>query len=352
MQASFKRYLLVFGASMLGVFLAVWAYVASMPMAYMESGYAAWAAKAAMLRECRLGQIAFFGDSRLEAGVVPALLPVQASNFGLAAGTAVEVESAVRRAVDCSKLPRQAVIALIPEHFGPMSRFFWLLSLRYGFVQPAELYDAERLAQQVGDTRTLATPTPDGLGGPVRDWLYAARFPSLSFSSLVQGRVFGRFRANLQRFDAVLRDRGWSEYASGGDRAAEGDSGFAPTGVQRIAFEHAVEALRRRGVEVLLLVMPVAQSDRRDARSDAEYLDYLASVARRFPGVRLVGSGIPVWPDRMFADGAHLAGSGARAFSQRLAACIEDGRLQPGCDLRWNEGAVGQAAALPVLHVN
>ena len=70
--------------------LLVWLYVALLPMAYMEGGYPAWVAKSQMLQDCQLGEVAFFGDSRLEAGVIPALLPVPASNFGLAAGTAVE----------------------------------------------------------------------------------------------------------------------------------------------------------------------------------------------------------------------------------------------------------------------
>ena len=96
MQPSFTRYLLYLGGSLLAVLLVAWVYVAVAPMAFMESGYAAWAAKSAMLKQCRLGELAFFGDSRHETGVVPAVLPVEASNFGLAAGTAEETQSAVR----------------------------------------------------------------------------------------------------------------------------------------------------------------------------------------------------------------------------------------------------------------
>src|SRR5689334_19132896 len=139
MPASFTRYLLRFGASLLAVFLAIWAYIAFMPMAFYESGFASWKAKQAMLDDCQVGQVAFFGDSRLEAGVAPALLPVQSVNFGLPAGTAVETRSAVRRATACATPPTQAVIALTPSHLGALNRFFWLLSVRYGFITPAEL---------------------------------------------------------------------------------------------------------------------------------------------------------------------------------------------------------------------
>src|SRR3954447_9074699 len=120
-------------------------------MAFLESGYAAWQAKRAMLEECQLGEIAFFGDSGLESGVVPALLPVPAMNFGLPAGTAVEVHAAVRRALDCPTLPKQAVIALIPGHFGQLNRFFWILSVRYGFISLSELRETKRWADRLGD---------------------------------------------------------------------------------------------------------------------------------------------------------------------------------------------------------
>ena len=351
MQPSFTRYLLYLGGSLLAVLLVAWVYVAVAPMAFMESGYAAWAAKSAMLNECRLGELAFFGDFRLESGVVPAALPVQASNFGLAAGTAVETHSAVRRAMDCPTVPRQAIISLVPEHFGPLSKFFWILSVRYGFLSPGEVYATERLADRVGDTETLATPTPDGLRGPVRDWLYAIRFPSLSFGSLVQGRVFGRYASNTGRYAAMLRARGWAEYTGGEAVPADSAGAFMPTKLQTAEFEAALERLRARGVEVFLLLMPFAESHREPPAVFAGYLDYLASTARRFPGVHLLDNGVPIWPDRFFADGQHLDAAGAKAFSERLAACITDGRLQPGCDLGWRPAASAASAGSAVLEV-
>lgn len=344
MQPSFSRYLLIFAGSLVAVVLLAWAYVASAPMAFMESGYAAWAAKSTMLRECRLGQVTFFGDSRLEAGVIPAALPVEASNFGLAAGTPIETYSAVTRALRCPVLPRQAVIALVPEHFGPLSKFFWLLSLRYGFIGPGELIQTEDWAARLGDTQTLATPTPDGLGGRVRDILYAARFPSLSFGSLVQGRVFGRYGSNMQRYDEALASRGWAKYAGGEMVPADWAELFEPTKLQRAAFEAAVTQLRQRGVEVALLVMPFSEAQRLPDAMASGYLRYLADVVQRIPGVRLVDAAVPVWPDRLFADRAHFDAAGAHLFSERLAACFRDGLLQPGCDLAWR-GVAAQAGS-------
>ena len=335
MRLSFDGYLLRFGAVFCAVLLAAWLYVLGFPMAFLPGGYPAWVARSDMLRECQLGRIAFFGDSRLEAGVVPALLPVDAVNFGLAAGTALEVHSAVRRALSCADPPKQVVISLVADHFGPMDRFFWVNDLLYGFISPAELLEAERLASALGDTRSFTVArTPDGLSGRVRNWLYAVRFPSLYFSSLSQGRLFGRLSANRARLAEVRRSRGFSEYQGGQAGAAPPEPGFAPVPMQTALFERTLAMLQDKGVETLLLTMPVAGPD---GGEDASYAAWLRDTASRFPGVRLVTQTIPGWPARMFADGAHMTGAGARLFSTKLAACIVDGRLRPGCDLAWRE---------------
>ena len=349
MPPSYARYLLVFGGSLLTVLLAAWVYVAAAPMAFMESGYAAWAAKSAMLQQCTLGQVAFFGDSRLEAGVIPAELPAPASNFGLAAGTPIETRVAVDRALTCPDLPRQAVIALVPEHFGPVSQFFWLLSVRYGFLTFGDVLATERLAAQLGDRQTFSTPTPDSLGGRARDWLYAVHFPSFSFASLVQGRGAGRLDSNRARFAEVTAARGWARYAGGERVKTEHPERFIVTALQGAELDAALSALRGRGVETFLMIMPFAPSHQETDAVLAQYQDYLAGVAQR-SGARLLDDQAPIWPERLFADGAHLDADGARALSFRLAACMAGGTLRAPCDLAWHDEAAsgGSSAVLEV----
>ena len=330
-QAPFTRYLIVFGATMIGIIALVWAYTAAFPMAYMESGYASWTAKKALLQDCQLGQIALFGDSRLEAGVRPTGLPMPATNFALAAGTAIETRVAIDRALTCPTLPRQAVVALAPEHFGPVSGFYWVLSIRYGFLSFGDVLAVERLAAQLDDRTTLATPTPDGLTGKPRDWLYAAGFPSFSFANLVQGRVFGRNGVNQARFASVTADRGWAPYVGGNPVHAEHPDRFVVTALQNAEFEAALTALRSRGVSAALLIMPFAVTHpETDAALDA-YRSYLAGMAQRTGAVLL--DDVPLWPANFFADGTHLDPTGAAAFTAKLAACVRDGALGMPCDL-------------------
>jgi hypothetical protein len=285
-----------------------------------------------MLADCNLGQITFFGDSRLEAGLVPAALPIPSTNFGLAAGTAIETRVAIDRALTCPSLPRQAVISLVPEHFGPLSRFYWLLSIRYGFLSAGDVLAVEQLAGHLGDTDTLATATPDGLSGRPRDWLYASGFPSLSFASLIQGRVFARTDANRTRLAAVTADRGWSAYTVGEPVRAEHPDRFIVTGVQNAELEAAITALKGRGVATAILIMPFSSAHQESDATIAAYRDYLAIIAQR-NGAILLDPEIPIWPQPSFADGAHLNPEAARAFTKALATCLKDGTLTAPCAL-------------------
>ena len=351
--ASFARYLARAGLAAAAVLLAAWAYVVMAPMAFMDGGYPAWVAKTAMLRDCRLGRVAFFGDSRREGGIVPAALPVEASNFALAAGTAIEAESAVRRALQCGVVPDQVVISLTAEHFGPLGRFFWIDTLSYGFLSPGELRDVEPIAARLGDTLSLTdTKTADGLAGPLRDWLYASHFPSIYFSSLVRARGFGRLGTNQARLAEVLRSRGFSSYgaqfappAEAGE-AGERPAGFAVTPLQGEYFERTLRRLHDRGVPVGLLVLPFKQAGPRNAALEAGYLDYLRSMAARFPNVSLINAGIAHWPPTLFADAAHLTEAGALLFTRRVAACMDGARIRPGCDFDWRPDEVA-ATAMP-----
>jgi hypothetical protein len=350
METLFPRFLIRSGAVFAAVLLAVWLYVASFPMAFLEIGYPSWVAKSIMLRQCELGRIAFFGDSRLHAGVVPALLPVAATNFGLAAGTAIETQSAVRRAMSCPIPPRQVVISLTADHFGPLDQFFWLNDLRYGFISYGELWEAERLAAALGDTESFAvTRTPEGLSGPIRDWVYALHFPALYFGSLVQGRLFGRYASNRAQLAAVLAARGFVEYGSTPGHVADAPSlvGFKKVPLQAAEYEQTLSLLNARNMDVRLLIMPFARTATPDTALEAAFLAYLNDMTRRFPNVRLTGSGIPHWPANLFVDGIHLTGTGARLFSERLAACTVDGRITSDCDLDWHGADVAVGRPTP-----
>jgi hypothetical protein len=105
------------------------------------------------------------------------------------------------------------VIALGEDRFAPLTEVFWTESLGYGFMTFQDLWHLERGASALGDSDTWNdAKSPDGLSGPIRDWLYALRFPSLSFSSLAHGQVFRRYGDNTARLGRIERARGFVPY--------------------------------------------------------------------------------------------------------------------------------------------
>jgi hypothetical protein len=58
------RYLTIQLIVALAGFVVVWAWVAGMPLAYLDPEYPIWRAKLAMLRQCDLGDVLVLGDSR------------------------------------------------------------------------------------------------------------------------------------------------------------------------------------------------------------------------------------------------------------------------------------------------
>jgi len=341
-ELSPTRYFVRFGAALLGVLLAVWAYVLIFPMGFLESGYPSWVAKETMLDECRLGRISFFGDSRVEAGIVPAALPVEASNLGVAAGTPIEVYAAVQHTLQCEHLPNYVVISLSANDFGPLSQFFWINSLRYGFVDRRYLREIEQTADRLGDDVTLSrAKTADGLSGWLRDWLYAAHFPTLYFSNLAQGQLFRRYASNRERLAAVLRDRGFVSYGGSGRPPARQRPEMAGTWPGRtplhtVYFERTLQLLRDRGIAVGLLLTPVRQSGMPVGEPEKAHAEYLKSITRRFSNVQLINEQHPFWPASLFADGQHLSAEGARIFTTRLAGCVVGTAIHAGCDLDWH----------------
>ncbi len=333
-------------AVMTGVLAIAWVYVVLAPMAFLPSGYPSWMAKLTLLRECPAGAIDVFGNSRVEAGIIPAILGGTVNNIGVAGGSAIETAGGINRLLTCATKPDLIIIAVTADTFDVPGWGFWVESLGYGFIRKRDLLALERDADRIGDRTTLrATKTQDGMSGPVRDWLYALRFPSLSFASLIDGEIFRRYDSNIARYKQILRARGFVPYPPEPPTATPGPEAamraFSRTPLQTAWFEKTLETLRRDNIPVALLNMPIKQAthDVMAPGVTAAYLTYLRDVTARFPNVWLMNSEIPAWPNTLFTDAIHLAPQGAERFSQRLAVCLHGVSTHASCDLDWHDGS-------------
>jgi hypothetical protein len=330
-----RRYLIILSATMLTTFVAVWVWIAAMPMAYLDPEYPAWLAKEQMLADCDLGELMVVGDSRAAVDIMPGILPVKTTNLAVGGGSPIEAYVAVARALTCADRPQRVIVSLGAAHFTEPD-MFWERTVRFGFLGGDDLADLLRVSRWLGDQTYYDLRQADGLPGPVRAALYAVRLPSLYFNSLVKGGVFLRWWHNKAALAAGIAARG--QYFFGTD---DGSSivavdaqlaDFTPLPVLAHYFDRMLAQLAEFGIAVDFIAMPMNQATWLAVRPEvrAGFTAYLDRYAVRYPNFRVVGEIMPHWPDRWFGDGyAHLNPAGARRFSEELAKWLASDRRPP-----------------------
>ncbi len=316
---------------MLLSFAGVWAWVAAMPLAYLEPEYPNWRAKQMLVERCDLGEVLVLGDSRAAAGIIPALLPAKTTNLAVGGGEPIEAQTILSRALRCPIPPRLVVLSFDPTHFATVD-LFWERTMRFGFLNAGELAALRAASAAVNDRSVYEERHTDGMPSLVRDWLYTWRFPPYFFASLVKGGGFRRWARNQQILAEAIASRGHYGFgiAEGSAAiAAEGRlRGFRPLPVQAHYFDRILAALQARGIPAIFVPMPVNQSTAR--ATDPLVWDgfdaWLTAQAARYPGFHRAGPAMLAWPDQWFGDGfAHLNPAGARRFSALLGQCLADG---------------------------
>lgn len=344
---STRAYLVVCVLSGAGVLAAVWLWVVLMPLAFLDPEYPAWVAKEQMLARCDLGDMIIIGDSRAAADILPALMPRRTTNLAVGGGGPIEAFAALRRALACPGAPPHVLISINPGEFARPD-LFWERTVRFGFLSPAEVAALAGASAATGDWSVYENGHGDGLAGRVRASLYAIRFPSLYFGSLVKGGVFLRWWDNRRALAAHLRSRGQYYFGTApgsADVALEGHlDAFRPLPVLDRYFDRLLDLLAERGVHATFAVMPVNRETARattPAVRDA-FAAYLRGYEARYPGFHVVTPTALAWPDRFFGDDfSHLNPAGAHRLSRLLAVCLDAGGI--ACRLDGDDAAAQDA---------
>jgi hypothetical protein len=310
-------------------FAAVWLWVATMPIAFMDAEYPSWRAKQLLLERCALGDTVILGDSRAAADIMPRRLPFDASNLAVGGGEAIEAYTAMNRALACPRPPRRVIISLVPVHFAQRD-LFWQRSVRYGHFSATEIRDLRAASQRTGDMSVYAGNPINEFPLPVRDWLYGARFPSLYFASLIHGGGFLRWARNQRILQETLAAKGHYFFGTddGSDTvASEGHlDEFRPLPILDDYFSRLLALLDERGIDAEFVAMPLNDATWRHVRPEVrdQFVAYLAAYERRFKRFHVVGDVMPHWPDRFFGDRfCHLNRAGAERFSDQLAQRLQ-----------------------------
>ncbi len=324
---SYVRLLLASAAVSFGL---AWAWVAAVPMAFMDPEYPAWRAKQVMLDRCDTGDAVILGDSRAAVGILPAFLPFKPANLAVGGGEAIEAYAALTRVLACPDRPKLAILSFDPGHF-VRADLFWERSVLFGFMSQEDIAGLRDVSRRTGDMSVYLGRHADGLPLPLRDWLYRIRFPPLYFASLVHGGGFLRWSGNEARLKQALEARGQYYFGVGAGSdsvAVEGHmDAFRPLPTVDAYFDKLLTLLDDHGIEARFIPMPVNEAtwlQVRPAVRDA-FAAWLAGHQRRHPRFHVAADIMPHWPDRFFGDQfCHLNPDGAERFSADLAQRLQD----------------------------
>ena len=348
-SSDLRRYFAAMAATAIAGFAAVWIWVMAMPLAFLEPEYASWRAKQILVERCDLGEVLVLGDSRATVGIIPALLPVRTTNLAVGGGEAIEALAILTRALACPDKPKLVVLSLDAVHFAKPD-LFWERTMRFGFLDAAELAELREISQAVQDWSVYEERHTDGIPSWLRDRLYLLHFPSFYFGSLIEGRLIWRWRHNEAGLARSIAARG--QYYFGVDEgssvvAADGKlPAFRPLPVLEQYFGRILALLEERGIRSVFVAMPVNDTTARAIRPAVRdaFAAWLASFEARYPGFRVAGPVVRAWEDRWFGDGfSHLNPAGAERFSLQFGAMgVEPGMQEIHSAFGEDRSRVGQ----------
>jgi hypothetical protein len=352
------RYLRLFALSAILSFCLLWVWVATMPMAFMDTEYAAWRAKKIMLDRCDLGQVIVLGDSRAAADILPTRLPVRAANLAMGGAEAIDALSILDRVLACPTVPRLAIISIDPGHFSRPD-MFWERSVHFGIVTTPEVAAVRVASLQTGDMSVYGSRPFEGLPLRVRDWLYKISFPPLYFANLAHGGFFMRWFSNQWWLADILAARGHYYFGTDPGNSVVTLDGhmdaFRPLPILDHYFNRLLAELDSRGIETRFIAMPFNETTWHEVKPavPAGFAAYLAGYERRYKHFRVASEIMPHWPDRFFGDMfSHLNPEGAERFSDLLAQRLQDAppSTQNEAQKGWlsDTGADASAKVVPI----
>lgn len=353
-----RRYLLMMLAVGSTAFALVWAWVAVMPMTFMESEYAAWQAKLVMLDRCDVGETLILGDSRAASGILPDRLADRTTNLAIGGGEAIEALALLKRALACPHPPRRVILSFDAGHFS-RADLFWERSVRFGLLSVRDIADLRRVSAETADPSVYEERHTDLIPAILRDWLSFAHFPPYSFASLLHSGGFLRGARNHQMLEATLAQRGQYSFGiapASHEIAIEGHlTDFHPLPVLDHYFNDIVATLDHDGIDTIFLPMPVNETTFRRVRPALRdgFSAYLHGYAARYRHFHIAGDIIPHRPDSAFGDEyCHLNPPAAEVFSDELAQRLQAAppSTQKDAQNGWlsDTGAEASASVVPI----
>jgi hypothetical protein len=334
-QSSFRRYC-VTALLTVGVFLgATWLWVIQAPLAYFSQEYAMWRAKIEMVGNGQVGTVAILGDSRPMADIIPSLIGPGIVNLALPGITPIEIYYQSQEILASPNRPKAVIISISPYLFS-VPFYFWERSAGYGFLNGAQLNEIRRRARALDDSALFEKQSFGDIDARMKCLLYSIKFPSLSFPSLLNGRFYLRYHANIELLNSVLAERGQAYFGkANGSTAPDFETrlqSFVPAKIIDDYFNRTLSLYRSQHVPVYFLVAPHNEASEHlycPGLGEA-YAEYINRYLAQYPDFRILGDPFPSYPSQYFGDSFHLNKEGATKFSNLIAKLLNDARVEGG----------------------
>jgi hypothetical protein len=304
-----------------------------------------------LLRDCNLGEVAVFGDSRADSAFIPARMSKLSTNFGFAGGTPIENYFFVKSFLACHNKPRVLILSFNPGAFEIVQPWLWDNAVRYQALGWDEISQVRHEAERLDDKTYFVTKPHIGIDGLFRDVAYSSHFPAIYFNSLIESRLLFRMDENRRKYAEVINARGYPAYKRGAQvrlaSAGSDEAPFTPLPLQQRFFEMTVSMLEQAGIKTYFLIAPFSESGphAHNRAYQAAYIEFLRHTSSQHPNLHLMQNQVPVWPNSMFADGVHLNQNGADVFSRQLNQCVETSEphsvMYAACGFQWVDKAAG-----------
>lgn len=318
--ASPKRFFIALASVVLVGLAVAWTWAVLGPMYFFDPEYPMYMAKLQMAERCDLGDTMVLGDSRAMAGIVPAQLGEDSTNFALAGGTPIESFYLVQRMRHCPRFPRRVVLSFLPL-FLTRVHMYWEFPALYRTMTFEDMEDVRRLSVALNDPIIYSTNAIASLLDSVRNYSYRVMLPSYYFPAMIGGRFFARKASNDAAFDLTVRNRGQHFFGTAERAPAVADEGRMTELSPSPLLTHYLHALLRqldaRGVEIDFVGTPLnpATFNRLPDDVKAAFGNYLGALEARYAHFHVHGKAILKFSDDNFGDLEHVNAKGAEAWT-------------------------------------
>jgi hypothetical protein len=319
--STYHRTLLV---TTLAVLVSISVYLRRYPMRYFGTEYPMWqvAFETANDASTPAADVLIVGDSRTKAGLLPEAFGPNSYSLTLGGAEPATLYHLLATYLRTHRAPRVVILSIAPYHFSK-AEAFWERGQKFGLMSWDDTQAILSRALELGDP-LLGNGVLELHGQAL---LYAARAPHLYFAELWNARGGMRGPSNDKVRASIRERRGQQFFGTAKSHSGKcWETQLEHLGVSPLLDDYVrrmLELSLKSGAQTHFLTMPMNTSSARALKPAyrAELAEHLEKLARAHPRAD-VDTALPELADSYFGDESHLNESGARFFSERLAARV------------------------------